>query len=430
MSFEQQLREQARKVAESGALGRSRSYARLLEFLVDCSVAGRTPKEVEIAIEVFGRGADFDPSQDSMVRVYAHNLRQKLEHYYATEGRAEPLQLSVARGEYRLLLTESGAGEEPEAAPDTPTPERARRPGWLTAVAGAVLLGFGLLLGLVLGGNDGEPAQPSGSRYAALAASPLWQPFFDDDLPVLIVVGDYYIFGELDEQGDVARLVRHFGVNSSRELDDLLMYEPDFQARYMDLDLTYLPRGTAFALLDVLRVLYTSEKSARVVAISELNVADLKSNHVIYVGYVSGLGKLEELVFASSGLAVGDTYDELVSRTTGHMYTSEGGIPATYRNYRDYSLLSMFPGPGGNQFMIVAGTRDAGLMQTAHALSDAIFLRSLEQERPERDSGQAPAFEVLYEVMGYGRTNLDAMPVHRATLSYQQIWGGNPLPAD
>src|SRR5690606_814924 len=145
-----------------------------------------------------------------------------------------------------------------------------------------------------------------------------------------------------------------------------------------------------------------------------------KSNHVIYIGYVSGLGKLEEFVFASSELAVGDTYDELVSQATGGVYTSEGGIPATYRNYRDYSLLSMFPGPGGNQFMIVAGTRDAGLLQAAHALSDAVFLRALEQERPERDSGQAPAFEMLYEVMGYGRTNLDAMLVHAATLSYQK----------
>src|SRR5262245_57038659 len=105
------LRQEARKVERSGALGRSRSYARLLEFLVECSEGGRTPKEVEIAIEVFGKGADFDPSQDSMVRVYAHNLRQKLEHYYATEGRAEPRQLALARGEYRVSLTTTNDAE-------------------------------------------------------------------------------------------------------------------------------------------------------------------------------------------------------------------------------------------------------------------------------------------------------------------------------
>ena len=72
------LQEEAQKIERSGALGRSRSYVRLLGFLVECSLNGRTPKELEIAMEVFGKGADFDPSQDSMVRVYAHNLRQKL----------------------------------------------------------------------------------------------------------------------------------------------------------------------------------------------------------------------------------------------------------------------------------------------------------------------------------------------------------------
>src|SRR5262249_21752470 len=107
------IREHARKIERSGALGRSRSYARLLQFLVECSVNGRTPKELEIAIEVFGKGPDFDPSQDSMVRVYAHNLRQKLGHYYATEGRAEVVQLLLARGEYRVSLTAVESAADP-----------------------------------------------------------------------------------------------------------------------------------------------------------------------------------------------------------------------------------------------------------------------------------------------------------------------------
>ena len=110
----------------------------------------------------------------------------------------------------------------------------------------------------------------------------------------------------------------------------------------------------------MLRVLYTANKPVRVVSMSELNVADLKTNHVVYVGYISALDKLEEFVFASSRLAVGYTYDELRNTETGEMYTSEAGMPETHRNYRDYGLISTFPGPGGNQFMIIAGTRDAG----------------------------------------------------------------------
>jgi hypothetical protein len=206
-----------------------------------------------------------------------------------------------------------------------------------------------------------------------------------------------------------------------------MMYEPDLLARYMDLDLTYLPRGSAFALLDVLRVLYAGDKSVRVVSMSELNVADLKANHVVYIGYISALDKLEDFVFGSSSLAVGDTYDELENKKTGELYTSEAGIPGVGRNYRDYSFISTFPGPGGNQFMIVAGTRDAGLMQAAHAVTDPMFVRSVEQTMPLDAAQRAPAFEQLYEVMGFDRTNLDARLVHTAPLNYQKIWGGNLL---
>jgi hypothetical protein len=420
------LREQATKIVQSGALGRSRSYGRLLEFLVECGVSGRTPKELEIAMEVFGRGADFDPSQDSMVRVYAHNLRQKLEHFYATAGRNEPQQLQLARGEYRVSLAAvdvtPDAVDAPPVAPPAAAAERATTPfaRWRVALAGAALLALGIALGVGIMVEQ-APALPAA---ASVAKSPIWADMLDDDLPILIIVGDYYIYGELDEHGDVTRLVRDFSVGSSRELDELMKNDASLMARYLDLDLTYLPTGSAFALLDVLRVLYTSNKPVRVLSMSEMNEADLKSSHVIYVGYISALGKLEDFVFASSSLAVGYTYDELRNVDTGEIYTSEAGLPEINRYYRDYAFISTFPGPGGNQLMIVSGTRDAGLMQAAHAVADPMFVQSIDKLRPKSNDARPPSFEMLYEVTGYGRTNLDAMLVHTAELNYQEIWGG------
>ena len=79
--------------------------------------------------------------------------------------------------------------------------------------------------------------------------------------------------------------------------------------------------------------------------------------------------------------------------------------------------------------MIVAGTRDAG--------HDAGRARGRGSDvRPTRGAGAArrrhgaapPAFEMLYEVTGYGRTNLDAMLVHTAKLNYQADLG-RQLPA-
>jgi hypothetical protein len=425
---EELLRQEAASIVQSGALGRSRSYARLLEFLVECAQNGRTPKELEIAMEVFGRGADFDPSQDSMVRVYAHNLRQKLDHYYATAGRQDARRLLLARGEYRIsLAAPDEPQEEPDPAPAAPVPAEppattAELPllkRWRLAAAGAALFvaGIGIGAGIALNRVPAAPAQ-------AAAESPLWADLLDDELPILLVVGDYYIYAELDERGDVARLVRDFSVGSSKELDELMKNDSTLLARYLDLDLTYLPTGTASALLDVLRVLYTSNKPVRVVSMSAMSEADLKSSHVVYIGYLSALDKLEDFVFASSTLAIGYTYDELTNLDTGELYTSEAGMPEVNRNYRDYAFISTFPGPGGNQLLIVAGTRDAGLMQAAHSLADPALVASMEQQRPGSRRGEPPSFEMLYEVTGYGRTNLDAMLVHTAALNYQEIWGG------
>ena len=442
------LHEQARKIEKSGALGRSRSYARLLDFLIDCAGTGRVPKELEIAMEVFGKGADFDPSQDSMVRVYAHNLRQKLEHHYATDGRAEPRRLSLARGEYRVSLSvveperseparapEDRAAESSAAAPAPAPLAAAVMPATAAAAARGVPLRrvaavVGLIaIGVVIGFFAAGARAPAKSPAQIVAASSIWASVLDDDMPILLVVGDYYIFGEV-EHGDVKRMIRDFSVNSSKDLDELLMNHPDMIGRYMDLDLTYLPRGSATGMLDVLRVLYTASKPVRVVSMSELSIADLKSNHVVYIGYLSALDKLEDFVFASSSLTIGPTYDELRNIDTGETYTSEAGMPESHRSYRDYGFISTFPGPNGNQFVIIAGTRDPGMVEAAHVLSDPTSMRSVENARPDKKGSQPPAFEMLYEVAGSARTNFDAMLVHSAKLDTQQIWGGNFLHAE
>lgn len=411
----EEIRRQTDLIVASGALGRSRSYSRLLQFLVESSAQGRTPKEVEIATEVFGRGPEFDPGQDSMVRVYAHNLRQKLDTFYADAGRDESRRIVIPRGEYRVMLH---AGDEAQVAPGPPRAQVP--PHWQRPAIAVALVLAGLVIGMLLAPSAQRPV----SVFEEVAASALWAGMLDDDVPVLVVVGDYYIFAELDEQGNVARLVREFGINSPRDLDDFMMYEADLDARYMDLDLTYLPRATASALLDVLRVLYTTDKSVQVVSMSELNVSRLRNNHILYVGYISALDRLMDFVFSASQLRVGDTYDELVHRDSGTVYASSAGLPAVFRNYRDYGLYSTFPGPSGHRVAVVAGTRDTGLMHVAYALTNSGQVRSIERATDIGGAADSLAFELLFEVIGVDRTNLDGTLVHAASLDHEPIWTG------
>jgi hypothetical protein len=413
------IRAQADSIARSGVLGRSRFYKALLEYLVECAARGHAPKEIEIAAEVFNRGSGFDPSQDSMVRVYAHNLRQKLQQYYREAGRNESLQLTVPKGEYRIVLTEPGAASGPPIAEAAGSIGQGRSSRLTRAF---MLVVIGVIVGIVAARFGGMDDGALAVDARDVAASPYWSGILDDDVPIIIVAGDYFIFGEADTSGMVDRLVRDFSINSSEDLDDATRLDPGLANRYIDLDLTYLPTSSAFALSEFLRVVHTTGKTVRVVPMSNLDAMDIRDNHVIYVGYLSALDKLFDFVFTGSELAIGRTYDELVNTVTGERFQSEAGIPSGGRNYRDYALVSVFPGPNGNEFMILAGTRDEGLMHSAQAVSDPSYVDMGLARLQELPGGIPPAFEILYEVTGFGRTNLDATIVHVAPVEQRSIW--------
>src|SRR5580692_12833655 len=97
------LSEEAERVQSSGVLGEAR-LRQLFDYLVESSLAGQSPKEIAIAIDVFGKGADFDVSQDALVRVYIHKLRKTLDGFYASPNGDGGVVLHIPRGEYRLKV--------------------------------------------------------------------------------------------------------------------------------------------------------------------------------------------------------------------------------------------------------------------------------------------------------------------------------------
>ena len=409
MGSSNKITEEVEKIIESGALGRSHIYERLLSYLAQCSEKNEKPKEVDIAIDVFDKTKEFDSNQDSFVRVYIHNLRRKLDDYYAEMPGENGQRLKIAKGQYRLDVV------SPEPHKNYGNAKEIQKIG-IGFIAGLIV--FSIATYFLFDWNRHLP-----DAYEQVADSPVWEDMLGEDYPLLVVVGDYYIFGELDEFGRVRRLLREFDVNSSDDLDDLFFGQPDLQENYMDLDLTYLPQGAAFALKDLLRVVYTSNKEVRVTTMSELRVADLKSHDILYVGYISALGTLMDFVFASSGLSIGESYDELINDVTGEYYASGAGIPEE-SNYQDYGLVSTFPGPDGNRFLVIAGTRDSGVMHTAEAITTRTDIEVLERTLMFDHQDQDMAFEALYEVTGFDRMNLDAMLIYSSRLQYREIWGG------
>src|SRR5438874_6185616 len=97
---------QIEKLLGSHTLHGSESLCKLLRYLANHSMdhPGLSPKEYQIATEVFGRQQDFDPHVDSMVRVQAGRLRTKLAEYYASEGGDDHIIVELPKGSYALTF--------------------------------------------------------------------------------------------------------------------------------------------------------------------------------------------------------------------------------------------------------------------------------------------------------------------------------------
>lgn len=99
---ERATREELRRLLRSPLLVQSNRLSRFLSFAVEMTLKGNghALKEYTIAIEVYGRRQDFDPSQDSIVRGEARRLRTKLAEYYDEEGKDDPIFICFRPGSY------------------------------------------------------------------------------------------------------------------------------------------------------------------------------------------------------------------------------------------------------------------------------------------------------------------------------------------
>jgi hypothetical protein len=423
----EELQRQAEQFRASGLLGKPGALSRLFDFLLSRSLSGEVPKEIEIALQVFGKDANFDVAQDSVVRVYVHKLRRRLEEFATRSLAPHDSRLTIPKGEYRLVL-EPGTAVAPAPVPG-PVPEIAEPPlvqvapaapsswrRWIEpALAAVVAFIAGVVLTYLLASN------PQDRDLNAVRHSAVWGPLLDDDLPITLVIGDYFLLGEVDQAGNIERLVREFYINSNQDFLDHLQLNAGQMRNYRNVDLTYLPAATAFALQDLVPVL-NGGKQVRVSLLSTLDPRLLKTSHIVYVGYISGMGMLGDRVFAQSRLALGGSFDELHDTQTGADYVStampmgpEGGA------FRDFGYFSTFAGPSGNRVVVISGTRDNGVMHVAETLSSR---RGVEEVT--RQAAKAESFESLYEVDGMARAGLNARMLFLSPITSEAIWRGAP----
>jgi predicted ATPase len=186
------VRQQLQRILASDAFASAPVLQRFLSHVVEHGLReGDAPlKEYSIGVDVLGRGADFDPRVDTIVRVHARRLRSRLNAYYTGPGRDDPVRISIPKGHYvadvaanageatarATVTTNTGiasAGTRPRAGSHLPAPRTSfvGREGDVTAVCEWLRGDATRLLTLTGVGGSGK------TRLALAACSALDEAF-------------------------------------------------------------------------------------------------------------------------------------------------------------------------------------------------------------------------------------------------------------
>ena len=97
-----EVRGQMERILANRRFAASERSATFLRYVVNRTLAGDSAaiKEVVIAMEIYGRSADYDPKIDSVIRVEASRMRAKLKSYYDEEGSLDPILITIPKGAY------------------------------------------------------------------------------------------------------------------------------------------------------------------------------------------------------------------------------------------------------------------------------------------------------------------------------------------
>lgn len=254
------------RLIASHALHGSESLCKLLRYLGKQAVEhpGVPVKEYQIATEVFGRQADFDPQLDSMVRVQAGRLRAKLAEYYGTEGANDRLVIELPKGSYAITFHErAGAGTLPgngaaasyasvlsDPAHETPKKD------YTVPVLGTALTLALLTIGWLLWTRREAPAVTAGLTGEASLAAPVqtfWRGFVRGPEEPWVIFSNAQFVGRPDKgmryydaakDGNAAILDHYTGVGEVLAVHNLDLV---FDAMHRSLR---IKRGSLFSLDD------------------------------------------------------------------------------------------------------------------------------------------------------------------------------------
>jgi hypothetical protein len=394
LSEREQYLAQIDRLVHSHVLHGSESLCKLLRYLAEHALErpGSPLKEYQIATEVFGRPADFDPQLDSTIRVQAGRLRMKLAEYYNAEGAGDSITVELPKGTYVLSFhCRSAETPRPRLASSSFPLERfeATEPVTDRWKTGALVLSLLLVIAVVvityLLVIQRTPRSGQTEGPAPAVFENFWKGYLSDPEKPWVIFSNGAFVGR-PETG-----MRYFDVG--RDSRDVILDH-------------YTGVGEVLAVHALDHVFSSLHRPIRIKRGSLVSLDDVKNNNVIFVGSpaenltLRDIPSTHEFAFRrlDSGARKGD-----LAIVNAH---PQGGEPQYFLGSRsnlplseDYSLIALVRGLNpAKSVMILAGTTTIG---TEAAVEYVCQQNSLEELLPKlrvSQRGEVKPFEAVLRV--------------------------------
>jgi hypothetical protein len=406
------------RILRSNTFRSAEALRKLLRFLADRLAAGDADqlKEYSVGIDGLGKPADYDPRQDSTVRIQVGRLRHKLAEFYRSEGLNDPHIVEIPKGHFKLSVTPrpvpAGAVADRGEAPS----HKATHPFWIGGLAAALVIAVAWA---AIASVQLRREQQESSVFRSMwtpGLEQLWEPFLSSQRPVILAIEDppfaqfagYGAYREmnLNSWPDIEKSARIAEIRK-------LLGNPEMTPSHY-----YAPVGEVSAAFLLGRFLGPRVPAFSLSVVRDLSWQQLASHNVIYVG--------ASVFFTDrfNGLPAAIDLDYVPGGGIRNAHPGPGELavyPEQYQNASEsgelYAIVTHVPGPSGSgDVTSFTSMRTPSRLGAVQWFTDAAHASEL-VTKMKNATGQMPRyFQVLLRV-----TFKDSVPTQASYILHHDL---------
>jgi hypothetical protein len=363
----------------------SEVHRRLLQYLAEKSISGEDDrlKEYTIGLEAFGKPPTYDPKHDSIVRLQAGRLRQKLAAYYQTEAAGDSIRVSMPKGAFKLTFEPVAAVDHAQSALWNP-----HRMILLLSVALAVATIWAVASTISL--VRVERGQGVMAERWTPELESLWNPFLQSNRPLMVCLGTP-LFVRFPNFG----FFRDPKVNDLQEIEKSERFtavRKALGAQGIFASYAYTGAGEASAAFLLSKLLSTRKRDLLLTRSSILSWQQIVDDDVLFVGPPKFNLQLQAAALAQDIVIEAGGIRNQKPQPGEPVFLADRLAPEKPSEGETHALISRTPGLSGDgELLVIAGNASPDTLAAAEWLTEPSRARELVR-RLRTPSGEIPRY--------------------------------------